>query len=333
MNSRMLYLGPSILNMKELERIYQAAMFCADEILVPMSLSISQHQSKEESDFIKRKIIALVEIGAIQPWTFEGLSHPKVFRPIENMGDPIIISSNEYIALSEKINANLMKFRHSQHLSNIVESKRHVVQGIGEIVEGRRMLWSIGSASVLKADRVLLNPNGAEAISYQFQSLFARSRIEQKALEEFLRVISVGPFCQLSSEELVDRRKYLPHFAQLMRERASQVSAVFATEEEILRVGEQLGVEFLKKIDSLKKGPTWKSFLSRHYSNITWDIVGLLFSPSIVVRYLVEVLRWRKEKEKNLPFFVVPITTTNSKTLLKSVKSRKDVYERRNDKF
>jgi hypothetical protein len=313
MTSRMLYLGPSILDMHEMERIYQAALFCADEILVPTSLSISPRQPKEEYNFIKSKITALSDMGIIRPWTIEGLSYPKYYRPIKNLGEAITILESEHISISDQINKNLMKFRTSQHAPRASDSGRCVVQGIGEIVEGRRMLWSIGLASTLKADRVLLNPNGAEAISYQFYSLYARSNIEQKILQEFMRVTTIGPICNLPVEEFQERRKYMPHFAKMMQERASRVNDIFSTEQDILKVADEMGTDFLTKADNLKKGPTWKSFLSNHYKDIVWDIIGNIFSPSIVAEYLIDILEWRKEREKNLPFYVVPIASMNQK--------------------
>ncbi len=300
--------------MHDLERIYQAALFCADEILVPTSLSISPRQPIEEYNFINSKIIELSKIGVIRPWTIEGLSLPKNYHSFQNLGEPITILEDDHLSISDKINKNIMKFMTFQHSLKSADSKGYVVQGIGEVVEGKRMLWSIGLASILNTDRVLLNQNGAEALSYQFHSFFSRSQIEQKILQEFIRVASIGPICSISIEEFQERRKYMPYFAEMMRDRASNINDLFSSEQDALNVGSELGSDFLKRVNNLKKGPTWKSFLSSYYKNIAWDITGIIFSPSIVAKYLVDILEWRKEKERNLPFYVVPVASVGPKS-------------------
>ena len=286
------------------DKIVQAVVFFADAIAVRASyepVAADEHQRRE----IERKISSLREQGFVRLWAHEyevndaGLtrslgSHSNSRRQAD-MVVPQAALRPDLVETDE-----LMRSIREQAYDAEGTAQRRLRQGTAEIVWLRSQLASLMICSELAQDGLLTKPAAGRALAHNFKPPKTES-FQSAVVTEVVGKLGLGSLNHLTPDQILECRRYSSDFRVLFEESlvavASGVSPVLTPEavaSEVVNRYRTIVTEFARPHPVRELG-----------SEVLWDVAGATLPASIVLKYGLKALKWRKEVEAIRPFLLL----------------------------
>lgn len=272
------YFGPG-----DLRRITLAAVFAADEVLVPTKLQIDPNLGDQEQLALQRRLHELHEMGAIRPWEVEHGGDILIGVPAEQLvvfEPSLVVPVETYAGLIGSVEERLVGLKPElfPQIANF--------EGISEVALGKQTLWKLDLAKELDADRLLISHNTRGSMS-QFLSELARpeasryENFEEKILERLVAGLNLPDVSSLTAEELDRCRRLMPRFRAELLERHSGTYRELGLRQLIEAIAAGVMDEFNDVIESRGR----ESRLVGAGREVAWDLLQYLLPQFVVAKY------------------------------------------------
>lgn len=305
----MFYGNKKQIGLLELEKIYQASILLADKIYIEANVSPDPRLDEESRNLVMRKLLELKEVGALKIWEPEDFYNTQT--PSDSLG--LQVSKDQCNILDyqtyKKIYDNLTR-KSATNVSLFYKlapkPQADPLQGVTEIVEGRRNLWNIAVASHFGADRILTDDAKTTSLQTHLSHYLRYSILEEPILEKFLDTLNIGPLAKLNIDEVDDCRKYTKLFRNEFLKKSGKAALEIEDESEITSViAKELVSEYANQLESRTDHSSLWHQLHVPTTNILFNLLGY-FSPHSIRGDLADLLlEWGVLSAKTFPLLLI----------------------------
>ncbi|MGW3352676.1 hypothetical protein ACWDA3_56105 [Nonomuraea rubra] len=282
----------SYLTTDDVRRIIQAAVFAADEILVPTTVEVDPALPLPEHDFVLRRLAELRELNVIRFWGVEG-EHPRMRLAggVRVAPDRVIVRE-DYERMVRMIDDRLMDVR-----AVLLRDRASSYDGITEVVLGKQTMWRFAVAQALNANRLLLERHGQASVTRFFSDLARYEEFEAKVIDQISTRLDLPDVSRLDIDAIATCRQFMPAFrAKLLETMQHKYDDMFLAKM-IERIADAIVNEFFDTLQTL--GPNATMLAGKRVilpsvvqRDIKWDLLRLILSPVIAARYAKYYFKW-----------------------------------------
>ena len=302
---RMLYTSSVFVNPDDVRRMTEAAVFIANEILIPASVQIQPGLSREDTRWVATRLAELHELGAVSSWDVEGALRQKVpSLPFGGAPDRII-DRETYLMMNALVDERLMEQRNV-----FLGDEANEYDGITEIVLGRHTLWRFAVAQALGANRALVDPRAQGAMNQFFSDLDRYQKFESLVLRRIEYRLGLPDVSQLDMRDIEVCRDLMPSFREMLLDAAEGQYDELSLNDAVERVATEITEAFLALTARLEirtvstRGRTWVVPASG-FKEAAWDIVQMLFAPIILAKYTKLFFDWHRDGKRLAPLLLL----------------------------
>jgi len=306
LHSKMFYNDRYYIGPEELEHIVQAAVLTAETIYLGAHVAPDPQLDYDTRKDIMHKLMELYEADILKVWSYEDENLMQLIKGsigFQVQKSKTIVLPYEdykdiYTCLNEKILVNIRSLYGSLPANQ--------VQGVTEIVEGRRNLWTIALALHFDADRILMTDSRRLATQYQFTDLFRYTTIEGPALSKFLDTINIGPFSCLDIKDLVGCRKYMVSFRESLLSKSHRYRLELQDEAGIVNdLAKQLTQEYTEMLEPFVQRPGYWNLVTGLAKISVINVLGFFTPYASILDIAMFLLEWRNKRSEHFPYILV----------------------------
>lgn len=293
----------SVIDLTTIDRILQSVVFFADAVAIRASFEIPASYRKD-SHMINRRISELHEAGLLKFWSHEyevdDAGHvPAGTAPQHRRPADIIIPQG---SLQENLSSmdEVMQSIREEAYRTAGTGSSPLRQGHAEIVALRNCLASLVISSELRQDGLLTNPAAHTHLVRNLRTP-APPRFDETVVKELVAQLGVGSLNQLSIEQVVESRRYNADFRTLIDQSLIAVARGFdptltpeATAKELVNRYRATISEFARP-----------QVAGQVMQEVVWDVLGAAIPSTMVFKYGLRALKWRKTMKESKPFLLL----------------------------
>jgi len=297
----------SYVTTSDTRRIIQAAIFAADEVLIPTSVELDPNLEEDEQKFVSLRLHQLREISAVRFWEVEGQHTRMKLDSATPVQADSTIDRESYRDLMESVDQRLVE------ASSIFRPARSSsYDGITEMVHGKQAIWRFAVAQKLQANRVLLERQTQRGLTRFVSDLMRYEEFEAKVIERISSRLDLPDVSQLDIDDIVKCRSFMPAFRSKLLERTrDSYDEVFLTRM-VDQVADAIVNEFLDVIQSLAPNVVLiggkRIAIPKDPADARsrkWDLMQLMLAPLIASKYARYFFKWTDEAESRAPLLLL----------------------------
>ena len=297
-------LDSGLVDSGSLDRILQAVIFFADSIAVRASYEVAPGFGLT-ADEVEWKVSALREQGFIRLWAHEyevddgGYArNPYSDLSVRRHADLVIAQSDLGQSLGE-MDEFMRAVREDAYRDSVERHGIRLRQGTAEIVGLRNQLSSLVISSELNQDGLLTNPAARSSLTKSFRS--SNDSFKMSVVREVVSELRLGSLSGLTADQVEQCRRYGQGFRQLLDDSLLAVARGMdpiltpqAVAKELLARYRAISAEFVRPGISMEVG-----------GEVFWDVLGATIPASMVLKYGLKALSWRKKAAEVRPFLLL----------------------------
>lgn len=294
-------LDSGVVDPRTIDKILQSIVFFADRLAMRASFEVAAGY-RERSAEITRRIEELHEAGLLQFWGHE-YEVDDAGRVVVGRGAgrgrraDLVIPQDQLRESLIRMDEVMRATREEAYRSMGSGALR---QGAAEIVSLRNHMASLVISAELRQDGMLSNP----AVKTQLVNGLDRPRPERfdaAVVRDVLAELRIGPLDQLSIDQIVASRRFNAGFRALLEKALLAVARGYdpvLTPEAIARELARRYRETIAEFARPRPG-------SQTTQEIIWDVLGATVPGTVVFKYGLRALTWRKEINQARPFLLL----------------------------
>lgn len=269
---------------ERLERLHQAVLFYADTIRLRATSRVAP-----EDEEARRRLHELRDIGAITTWAHE-----------YEVDDGGRIRTKHWSSLFEGSADLVLPLSTTRELVHSVDSELQVTdaaalveqsslrEGIAEVVQFRRSLIGFRLADTLSADGLLLG--GSRATS-------RGAREYGDVIETIVDLCTFSALSALPISAIVKCRRQMPAFRRYLDGKLAGGTG----QHDPRALAREIIDEYQHLLVRYAVGHTVRDTML----DVSWDVVGAVLPPAVLVKYLGKPLSWSKRRRDFAPFLLL----------------------------
>jgi hypothetical protein len=281
----MLFDAQGSINSNDFKKIIRASVFMADTIWMPETLIVNPSETEESRKFIRRRIQELYEIGAIKLYGIEGIDS-KSYRGIKtilgNRKPDITIGKEEFEVMYNDVFNRIVDRR-----KKLFGDRNNSYDGVTEIVMGKQEMFRFSIGNKLNTTRYLVGENSSRNLDHFFTDLLKYEDFEGQILNEVIKALDLPDVSLLSSVDIEDCRKLMPKFRENFDVKTKRPTNNVFMDDIIKDISIEIVNEYMDKLE--KNSKTLNSPVHNTGEEIFWDLIQLMFPPSVVAKYLYKL--------------------------------------------
>jgi hypothetical protein len=288
-----------------LDRILQAVVFFADSIAIRASYEVTHADRSRESD-LEWRIDALREQGFIKLWAHEYevddagyAANPSTGIAVRRRADLVVEQTSLSRSLGEM--DELMRSIREEAYGRSRSGNPVLRQGTAEIVGLRHNLGSLVVSSELNQDGLLTNPATRAALQNGFTALGGSESFQMAVVKEVVSKLQLGSLSQLTNEQIEECRRYSADFRQLLDQSLLAVAHGMSP----TLTPEAIATELVSRYRAITAEYGEPRVFREAGQEVFWDVLGATLPPTIVLKYGLKGLRWRKEALAARPYLLI----------------------------
>jgi hypothetical protein len=289
---------------RAIDKIIQAVVFFADSVAIRASYepaAVDEFQRRE----LERRVSSLREQGFVRLWAHEyevsdgGMtSSLGSYSNSRRQADLVVPQAALRSDLAET--DELMRNMREQAYGESDSAQRRLRQGTAEIVWLRSQLASLLICSELSQDGLLAKPTAGTALTQNFRPVKEES-FQSAVVTGVVGKLGLGQLSHLTPDQILECRRYSRDFRVLfdqslsaVAQGASPVLTPEAVANEVVNRYRMIVTEYATPHPGRELG-----------SEVFWDVAGATVPASMVLKYGLKALKWRKEVETIRPFLLL----------------------------
>lgn len=293
-------LDSGIVDPRTIDRILQSVVFFADCLALRASFEVAGAY-RERSAEIGRRIDELREAGLLKLWSHEyevdDAGRVTVGRGAgRGRRADLVIPQGQLRESLIRMDEVMRAIREEAYRS----TDSGLRQGAAEIVSLRNHMASLVISAELRQDGMLANP----AVRTHLVNSLDRPRHErfhEAVVRDVLGELQIGSLDQLTVEQVIASRRFNAGFRALLDKSLLAVARGYdpvltpeATARELVRRYRETVAEFARP----RAG-------NQTAHEVVWDVLGATVPGTVVLKYGLRALTWRKEAKQARPFLLL----------------------------
>lgn len=296
-------LDSGLIDPHTIDRVLQSVVFFSDRVVLRASFTVAAPY-RERAGEINRRIDELYEAGLLRLWGHEyevddggrlrfgpepGRRRADLVIPRQQMRESLIRMDEVMRAIREEA------YRRSEG-----DNSGRLRQGAAEIVSLRNQMASLVISSELEQDGMLSNP-AVRAQLTQHLGPPRPERFEAAVVRDVLGQLSIGSLQLLTVDQILESRRYNAGFRSLLDDSLLAVARGHdpvltpeATARELTRRYRETIAEFARP-----------RIAGQVAQEVVWDVLGATVPSTIVFKYGLRSLTWRKAVQRARPFLLL----------------------------
>lgn len=269
---------------ERLERIHQAALFYADTIRLRATSNVAL-----EHEEVRRRLHELRDIGAITTWAHEyevddgGLVRTAHWSSLFSDPADLVLPLSTAREVVHSVDRELRV----TDAAALVD-KSSLREGIAEVVQLRRSLIGFRLTDTLSADGLLLGGG---------RTTVRRIQEYSDAVETIVELCTFSALHSLPINAVVKCRRHMPAFRRYLGRKLVGEASQYdprALAREIIDEYQHLLVRYASS-----------RTIRDTVLDASWDVVGAVLPPAVLVKYLGKPLSWSKRRRDFAPFLLL----------------------------
>ncbi|MFF0314269.1 hypothetical protein ACFYPH_06415 [Micromonospora sp. NPDC005252] len=296
-------LDSGLVDTHTIDKVLQAVVFFSDRIVLRASFEVAAAYRERASE-INRRIDELHEAGLLRLWGHEYEVNDGGRVRFGRGAGPgrradLVIPQRQMRESLTRMDEVMRAIREEAYRQSEVGAPA-LRQGPAEIVSLRNHMASLVISSELKQDGMLSNP----AVKAQLAKSLGRppsERFDAAVVRDVLGQLQIGPLDQLSVDQIIESRRYNADFRSLLDESLLAVSRGYdpvltpeATARELARRYRETVAEFARP-----------QIAGQVAQEVVWDVLGATVPSTVVFKYGLRALTWRKAVQRAKPFLLL----------------------------
>ncbi len=296
-------LDSGVIDAHTIDKLLQSVVFFSDQIVLRASFEIAWSHRQRAAE-IGRRIDELHEAGLLRFWGHEyELDDGGKVRfgrgATRGRRADLVIPQGQLRESLIRMDEVMRSIREEAYQS-VAAGQLTLRQGAAEIVSLRNHMASLVISSELEQDGLLSNP----AVRTQLAASAARpsgERFDAAVVRDVLGQLQIGSLDQLTVTQIVESRRYNEDFRTLLDDSLLAVSRGYdpvltpeATARELASRYRQTVAEFAR--------PT---VAHQTVEEVVWDLLGATVPSTVVFKYGLRALTWRKAAQRARPFLLL----------------------------
>ncbi|WP_349877196.1 hypothetical protein ABIH81_24310 [Micromonospora sp. HUAS YX12] len=296
-------LDSGLVDTHTIDKVLQSVVFFSDRVVLRASFEVPAAY-RERAAEINRRVDELREAGLLGLWghEYEVDDGGRVrFGEGAKRGRraDLVIEQGQLRESLTRMDEVMRAIREEAYRRTETDP-RTLRQGAAEIVSLRNYMASLVISSELRQDGMLSNP----AVKAQLTRSLGRAqpqRFEAAVVREVLGQLQIGPLNQLSVDQIVESRRYNAGFRSLLDESLLALSRGLdpvltpeATARELTRRYRETIAEFARP-----------RIAGQVAQEVVWDVLGATVPSTVVFKYGLRALTWRKAAQRAKPFLLL----------------------------
>jgi hypothetical protein len=298
-------LDSSILDLRTIDRLLQAVVFFADSIAIRASFEIAPAY-RDRGLAISRRIDELHEAGLLKLWSHEyevdeaGRLRFGAAGAIPGRRADLVIARDRLRSSLTEMDEVMRAIREEAYRRGKEGAAAPLRQGTAEIVGLRNHLASLVISSELDQDGLLTNP-AARADLLQHLQTPIPERFEAAVVKDVVAKLELGSLTQLSVDQIIQSRQHNADFRTLLDESLLAVARGLDPVVTPEATAQQLVDRYRATVAEFAR-PQGGGVL---VEDVVWDLLGTAVPPTMVFKYGLRALNWRKTRNRVRPFLLL----------------------------
>lgn len=296
-------LDSGLVDTHTIDRVLQSVVFFSDRVVLRASFEVPAAYRNRAAE-INRRVDELREAGLLGFWghEYEVDDGGRVrFGQGAKRGRraDLVIPQGQMRESLTRMDEVMRAIREEAYRRTETDT-RTLRQGAAEIVSLRNHMAALVISSELRQDGMLSNP----AVKAQLTRSLGRpqpQRFEAAVVREVLEELQIGSLDQLSVDQIVESRRYNAGFRSLLDESLLALSRGLdpvltpeATARELSRRYRETIAEFARP-----------RVAGQVAHEVVWDVLGATVPSTVVFKYGLRALTWRKAAQRAKPFLLL----------------------------
>lgn len=294
----------AVVNESLLRKIMQSLIFFGDTVAVRATYTLPHGLSVNTGHEIDYRVSELREAGLVKLWAHEyeldrqgrsrNPSDPaKIRRDVD-----LVVDRNEFGTRMASLDEQLRNDREIAYTHGDQQDRPR--QGTAEIVALRSLTSTMLLASELNQDGIVANPGVRHNLATAFRVERTFDRAVVSGVEDLL---GLPVPLQLSVDEILRCRQVAHGFRKLVD--TSLVAAANGSEYTTVTATE-VAVEVVESYrEMLRTAATRRFGIADIGGEAFWDVIGASLPPTMILKYGLKAIRWRREAAKISPFLLL----------------------------
>ncbi|WP_433385051.1 hypothetical protein [Micromonospora sp. KLBMP9576] len=286
-----------------LDKVLQSVVFFSDRIVLRASFEVAAAY-RERAPEINRRVDELHEAGLLRLWGHEyevdDAGRVRFGRgPRQGRRADLVIAQGQMRESLIRMD-EVMRAMREEAYQRAEGGPSTLRQGPAEIVSLRNHMASLVISSELRQDGMLSNP----AVKAQLARSIGQppsERFEATVVRDVLGQLEIGSLAQLDVDQIIESRRFNADFRTLLDESLLAVSRGYdpvltpeATARELIRRYRDTVAEFARP-----------RVAGQVAQEVVWDVLGATVPSTIVFKYGLRALTWRKAVQRAKPFLLL----------------------------
>ncbi|MEU0209795.1 hypothetical protein ABZ235_01480 [Streptomyces canus] len=304
MSRSLTLLDSGVIDARSIDRILQAVIFFADSVAIRATYEPARTGSSSDARALRHHVDSLHEQGLIKFWAHEyevddgGTTIPSRPSAIRRQADLVIVRSHMSHRIGEM--DELMRRIREEAYGDRLDARPRLRQGTAEIVGLRNQLASLVISSELNQDGMLSNPALRAALSRNFRGGQGGS-FESAVVAELVGQLHLGPLTDLTPEQVEESRRYVSGFRHVLDE--SLLAVAHGVDPELTPTA--IAREIVSRYRTIMSEIARPRHGAQLTEDVVWDVIGATVPGSIMLKYGISALRWRREVAGVRPFLLL----------------------------
>lgn len=288
----------AVIGVDELEQLYQAAIFYAEQVVVRASAAIARGPAHEH---IKSKLGQLRDMGLLSTWAheYELDRRERLATSVSRWGpnEPeLTLTAAQVRTLVDEVDETLRLEPDAAYALSAEEPRR---QGILEIARLRHRLCVAKVIDELELDGLLSHMRWAATLREDARPGHERRTFQRDVIREVVGRCQFGPLSELPPEAIERCRDHAPAFQELVARTAGE--RVLRDEADPGAVADEIAERYRLLLEEYGR-PQLPAEIG---GEVGWDVLAYALPPSIAAKYGVKLLRWRRKNREFGPFLLL----------------------------
>ncbi|WP_433689109.1 hypothetical protein ACQP0I_14935 [Micromonospora carbonacea] len=296
-------LDSGVIDPHTIDKLLQSVVFFSDRVVLRASYEVASAYRDRAAE-INRRIDDLHDAGLVGLWGHEyevdDAGRVRVGRAAGSGRRADLVIPQGQLRESLTRMDEVMRAVREEAYRPAVDGARPLRQGAAEIVSLRNHLASLVISSELRQDGMLTNPAVRTHLVGGLGQQPAQ-RFEAAVVRDVLGQLRIGSLGQLSLAQIVEARRFNDAFRTLLDDSLLAVARGYdpvltpeATARELTRRYRETVAEFARPRAARQVA-----------EEIAWDVLGATVPPTVVLKYGLRALTWRKAAQRARPFLLL----------------------------
>lgn len=303
LNQDVLYADRLDIGPREMEKILELSIFLSSNVYLSADARPDPRLPARERTLISEKLRFLAnEVKAVKVWSPPpGLSPPHLPETIGALAKP-----SRSVAMSEKdyVDAYDALLKHANPMRRRVASRRSTEyqEGVTELVEVRRALWTLLVARHFETNRILVDENRPPILEDSLGAYCEVNRVESPALRRFLALQRIGSLSSLDDDAIKKIRRHTNKFRKYFREKTDRaIVGIGSDDAQAESIAEELVAEYAHVVSRAAQ-PT---SVARIAGQLVLSTASIFYWPAGIPGTALDIFGWAKKKRALAPVILV----------------------------